>query len=823
MVSAFSPRLRLGLFLLSATMLAFEINLTRLFSVAQFYHFAFLIVSLALLGFGASGTALAISPNLGRRQPQHSLSRLALASAVSILGAYLLTNWLPFDSFTVAWDVQQVGVLTLHLVALASPFFFGGMAVGLLLSVAPQAAGQTYAINLAGSALGCLIALSAPTWLGGEGIVVFSASLATLAGLIAHDRPIRSEWRCSLPFYLPAIGLLVFGLLDFGLRISAQPSFAFLELRLSPYKGLSYALQYPGAKVIYRRWNAFSRVDVVSSHGVRSLPGLSYLSPESPPPEHGLLVDGDDLSPVVLPGAGLSFADYMPAAIAFRLRPQAEALILEPRGGLDVSIALELNARQVTAVEINPLIVEAAGPVYTDPRVRAIIESDRSYLRRSRDSFDVVVLSLATSYHPVRSGAYSLAEDYRYTIESFVDALGRLRPDGLLVVTRWLQTPPSEELRAFALAVTAIERSGGDPAGQIIAFRGYNTGTLLVKKSAFTPAEVGAVRAFAASRAFDLIYAPGIRPDEINRYNILPEPIYYQTFTALSAAHPRDRWYAAYPFDVAPPTDDRPFFGQFFKWSQTPQVMAELGKTWQPFGGAGYFVLLALLGLAAVMAAALILLPLAVARHLGRGAEGQADKAEQFAPAPLAPRSPAVVLTYFGLIGLAFLLVEIPIIQRFILFLGHPAYALTAVLFSLLLFSSVGSRVAHRVPQRPALALLVVFVIALPWLLPGFFALSLGLSLWLRLVATVVALAPLGFLMGMPFPLGIRWLEGQAPELISWAWGVNGAASVVSSALAALLAISFGFSGVLVAGATCYSGAWLMAVLSAPPVPRPRR
>lgn len=820
-----SRRIYLGLFLLSAAVLAFEINLTRLFSVAQFYHFAFLVVSLALLGFGASGTALALFPQWGRSQPQRSLSRLALASGLSMVGAYILTNGLPFDSFTIAWDRRQIGLLALHLLALATPFFFGGMAVGLLLSVAPQVAGQTYAVNLAGSALGGLIALAAPARLGGEGVVVLSAWLAASASLMAtEDGRRRMDDGHLSPLIRPlspgrymAAGLLILGLIDTGLRLSGRPSLALLELKLSPYKGLSYALQYPGAQIMSQRWNAFSRVDVVKSGGVRSLPGLSYLSTQGPPPQHGLFIDGDDLSPIVLPGSETHFAGYMPAAIAFQLRPQAQALILEPRGGLDITVALALGARQVTAVEVNSLIVEAASNVYADPRVHTIIESDRSLLRRSREHFDVIVLSLTTSYHPIRSGAYSLAEDYRYTVEAFMDALERLTPEGLLVVTRWLQTPPSEELRAFALAVTALERKGSDPAHQIIAFRGYNTATLLIKRSPFTPAEVDAVRAFANSRAFDLIVAPGIRPDEVNRYNILREPVYYQTFTALLAARPRDAWYATYPFDVTPPTDDRPFFGQFFKWSQTPQVLAELGMTWQPFGGAGYFVLLALLGLVTVLAAALIVLPL-VATRAGAGAEGRNRISTRYWAA-LGRRSSVYALAYFGLIGLAYLFVEIPLIQRFILFLGQPAYALATVLFTLLLFSGLGSRIAHRVSQRLALALVAVVALVLPWLLPGLFALSLGLPLGLRLAETIMVLAPLGLLMGMPFPLGIRWLEQAAPGLVPWAWGVNGAASVVSSVLAALLALSFGFSAVLVAGALCYGGAWLTVVISSPPAP----
>ncbi len=800
-----SPATRLSLFLLSAATLTFEINLTRLFSVAQFYHFAFMIVSLALLGFGASGTVLAVFPDLRRYPPDQSLGRAALACASSILGAYLLINHLPFDSFSIAWDRRQAAILALHYLALASPFFFSGMAVGVLLTTWPQQASQIYSVNLIGSALGCVVTLAAPLWLGGEGMVVLSSALAALAALLAcPPKPLRRP-----AFWLAASVLLFFCAYDLSARVAGWPTLQLLDLRLSPYKSLSYALQYPGAELIYQRWNAFSRVDVVRSPGIRSLPGLSYRYLQPPPAEHGLLVDGGDVSPVIVSASDSAFTDYVPAAIAFQLRPNAEVLILEPRGGLDIVIALELGASRVTVVEANPLIVEAADHIYRHPKVIVITEADRSYLRRSRKHFDVIVLSLSTSYHPIRSGAYSLGEDYRYTVESLRDALARLNPGGLLVLTRWLQMPPSEELRAFALAVTALERNGADPAGRLVALRGYNTGTLLVKNGAFTHDELEVIRAFAAKRAFDLIYAPDIRPDETNRYNILAEPVYYQAFTALLEANPRAEWYARYPFDVTPPTDDRPFFGHFFKWSQAGQVWAEFGKTWQPFGGAGYFVLLALLVLAIVLAVGLILIP-AMARRS--------------ASLPVPRRFAASVLIYFGLIGLAFLLVEIPLIQRFILFLGHPAFAVTAVLFTLLLFSGFGSQLSPRLPHRPALGILIALVLSLPWALPRVFALSLGLPFALRLGVTVLLLAPLGFLMGIPFPAGIRWLTGSGggesrrpseSPLIPWVWAVNGATSVVSAVLAALLALSFGFSVVLVIGALCYTGAWITVTVGA--------
>ena len=823
----FSGLAALGLFFLSTATLTYEINLTRLFSVAQFYHFAFMIVSIALLGFGASGTVLALFSRIPADRAYSSLSWLALGSGVSMLTAYLLTNWLPFDSFSVAWDKRQLAILVLHYVALACPFFFSGLATGLLLTVHANQAGLTYAFNLVGSAFGCLLALFAPNLLGGEGTVTLSLVLAASAGMIwlftgqvnGIPRFQRQGWGLYAIIqgsirWAVLVSLLVFALSDVSLRLARKNGLSLMALRISPYKGLSYALQYPSAQLIRQAWNAFSRVDVVRSPGIRSLPGLSYRFLQLPPPQDAVLVDGDDLSPVVWEGANLSFSAYMPSSLAYQLRPRATTLILEPRGGLDILIALAEGAGQVMAVEVNPLIVSASQHIYTLPNVHAVSASGRSFLRRSLQDYDLIVFSLTSAYHPVRSGAYSLAEEYRYTVESFQDALGNLRPGGILVVTRWLQTPPSEFLRTFAIGVTALERLGLDPSLSVVAFRSYNTGTLYLKNGAFTASELELVRAFAASRAFDLVYVPGMQAQEANQFNILPEDEYYQSFNALISTDDRRQFYRNYAFDVSLPSDDRPFFGHYFKWSQSRQVLAEFGKTWQPFGGAGYFVVLALLALAAVLAGGLILLPAAVART--KGSDGKASSAFEV--------SPIMPLGYFGLVGLAFLLVEIPLIQMFILYLEQPAYAVTTVLFSLLFFSGVGSRFSQGISTPLVLPLLVVFILGFPLLGKQFFENTLGASLAARLGFSALILAPIGFLMGLPFPTGIARLAAEGRRaLVPWSWGVNGAASVVSAVLAALLALSFGFGWVLRLGAACYAGAWFMEKLWARGSPRQSR
>jgi len=835
----------IGILLLSAATLMFEITLTRLFSVSQFYHFAFMIVSLALLGFGASGTWLALWPTWGRRRPHLTLAGLALGYGITCLGAYLFINHVPFDSFSIAWDVRQVALLFLHYVVLAIPFFCSGAVLSLCFAIQPDAAGTTYAYNLIGSAIGCLLALAIPNFLGGVGPVWLSGALGGIAAVVfawsaSAFPPVGENTKEGFPPGSAAarrwIAFCGLGLAALSI-VCALIAPAIGELHLSPYKGLSYALQIPEARIAYSAWNGFSRVDLVESPAIRSLPGLSYRFLSSPPPQRGLFVDGDDLSPVLdIPyagsgepqGADLAFSDYMPTAVAYQLRPDGRALVLEPRGGLELWIARGQGIADLTAVAANPLVGLAAD-LYAGPAPTVVFDDPRSYVRRAGWTYDVVTLALTTPYRPIRSGAYSLGEDYAYTVEAFRDTLGVLSQDGILVVSRWLQTPPSESVRAFALAVEATassdaasaasEGGGGDPAAQIVAFRGYAMMTLLVKSQPFTTDELDAIRGFLDERAFDLVYAPDIRPDDVNRYNVLPSPIYYEAFSALLRAEDRAAWYDAYPFDVRPPTDNHPFFGHFFKWSQAGQVIAELGKTWQPFGGAGYFVIVALLVLSLVAAGLLIGLPLlAVRRQAGAQgvAGGQSEGCDPRSPggSTVRRRGQWLDLAYFALLGLGYLFVEIPLMQRAILFLGHPARAVTTVLFSLLLFSGVGSALSSKLKVRAPWVLggLVVMISVVAVCLPWAFDALLPLSWSLRLAASVILLAPLGMLMGLPFPLGLGYLGHVAPDRLPWAWAANGAASVVASVLAALLALSVGFAGVLAAGAAVYAVAALLTI-----------
>ncbi len=787
-----------GIALISAIVLLFQVALTRLFSVAQFYHFVFLVVSLALLGFGASGSLLAAWPPLRQRRWQ---AVYALAFGPATVAAYVILNHWAFDSYAIAWDRSQLWRLIGNLLALAVPFTLAGALIGAVLSDPARSAGTVYGANMIGSAAGAAVAPILLDRVGDARVIMLCSVLAgSTALLLASEAP---QWRAGQVLAAVTAIVSLIGTIAPPDVMTIQPS---------PYKPLSFFQRNPDATLAPPRYNPYSRLDVVYSSTIHSAPGLSMTYFGDLPPEIGLLIDGDNLMPVPQASAITpAFAAAMPAAIALDQFPAAEAdvLVLGLGGGLDVQVALALGAATVTAVEPNSLIVEvmrgdlrAWAGLAGDPRVSIEHQELRTYARQTDRRFDVVQLALNDAYRPVTSGAFTLTENYVYTVEGFESYLDLLRDDGLLVITRWLQNPPSEDLRTLSLIIAALEHQGGDPARQIVAFRSFQTVTFLVKRSAFSPAELDRIVTQAGELAFDMVLPPDVPPESVNRFARLETPVYHDTYVALVTAHDRDAFYDNYDFQVDPPTDNHPFFFHFFKWRQTPEVLNNLGRTWQPFGGSGFFVLIALLIFAVLASITFIVLPIGL-RQRFRAALRQSQRARSWR-----------VVFYFGSLGLAYLMVEVTTIQQFILVLGQPTLAMAVVLATLLLFSGIGSILSIRLDWGRAMLILVLLLIVWPWLLDGVSDLLLLLPLAIRLAVSVAIIAPLGLLMGVPFARGLTAIRDM-PDLIPWAWAINGGASVISAVVAVLLALSFGFTWVLWVGGAFYGVAWLTRPLRA--------
>ncbi|MGD8485842.1 MAG: hypothetical protein PVH07_04305 [Chloroflexota bacterium] len=777
-------RALVGMALLSAAALLLQVALTRVFSVAQFYHFAFLVVSLALLGFGASGTVLALWPDL--RRPRWR-PWFALGFALTAVLAYLFDNHFAFDSYSIAWDSDQAWLLIANLLFLAVPFAFAGLLIGSMLAEEADHAGRVYAANLLGSAAGAAGAIVIMSWLASAQVILLCAVLGAVAGVVLASRRERI-----------AAGACAVGSAAGVVLLVLMPSV--FEVQTSPYKTLSQVRLDPDAVVVRTEENASSRLDVVESPTIHSAQGLSLGYFGDLPPQAGLVVDAGALLPVSERAAtDPALLEHLPSTVAHRVRPDADVLVLGSGGGTEVLTALATTSGQVTVVEPNELVANAlqtdlgtwAG-LAADPRVTFVGEEIRTAAERSDQAYGVVVLSLTEGYHPVSSGAFTLTEDYTLTTEAFRAYLGLLEPDGLLVVHRWLQEPPSETVRTLATILAALDVS--EPAEHIVGFRSFQHGTFVVKPAGFTEDGVAVLLAGVEDLLYDLTLAPGMPTEMVNRYARLPEPVYAETYRQLIEAPDRDAFFASQPFDVTPPTDAHPFFFHFFRAEQTPDVLENLGRRWQPFGGSGYFVLVALLAFAVAAALLFVLLPVVLRRRfrdaLGAIGRGQAAR----------------VLGYFTLLGLAFLLVEVSLIQQFILLLGQPTLAVATVIGALLLSSGIGSSLSARVDWRLAMLMLVVALVAYPLLVSALTPVLLPLPLIARVLSVALLIAPVGFLMGMPFPRGVAALSGTA-EVVPWAWAANGSASVVSAVLAAMLALSFGFGAVLFIGAALYLGA----------------
>jgi spermidine synthase len=783
--------MRVGVAVLSAAILLAEVTLSRVFAIVQFHHFAFLLVTLALLGFGASGSLMAVLPQLSspRLWPAY-----ALGFALSSMAGYLLVVWFPFDSYRIAWDAREVWLLVANLVALAVPFAFAGLLIGGALRHSPAQAGQIYGANLIGSGLGAFGAPLAIMTIGAEHALPLAAALgaaaaAPLAGRrrsVAIAGGILAAVLVALPFVAPG-------------AVDPQPS---------PYKRLSQLRLDPDSRVLATRQDAAARLDIVVSSTIHSAPGLSLSYLGGLPPQVGLVLDGDALLPV--PQADAFDPDLgrsVPSALAYRIRPEADTLLLGSGGGFPALAALANGATSVTVVEPSRLVLDALsaelrewGGLADDPRVSLVHDDVRAFAAAAGGdaAYDVVELSLTDAYRPVTSGAYSLTETYALTTDAIAAYLDLLGDDGILLVSRWLQTPPSEELRTLGMVAEALGDRSSRLTDHVFAYRTFQTASFLVKNTPFTTNETDALLAELERLRYDLVLAPRMPDEMVNRFAVTEHALFHEQAVELATTSDRDALYARSPFDITPPTDERPFFFHFFRWQQTPDVLENLGRRGQPFGGSGYFVLLALLAFAVVAALAFVLAPIALARRF-RSSLGD-----------VGARRAVPSLAYFTALGLAFLLVEIALVQRAILVLGQPALALATVLGGVLLASGLGSIASSHLPWRASLIAAATLAALGAMTSTALAHAALDLPLPIRLIGLTAFIGPLAFFMGVPFARGIAALHAH-PAMVPWAWAANGSASVVAGVLAALLSLSFGLGAVLWVGAGFYAVALLTA------------
>ena len=772
---------------LSAAALGYEILLTRLFSIVQWHHFAFLVISVALLGFGASGTFLMVLGDRIRTGIEPFLALTALAFGLAAPVSFVIAERVPFNVLDAPWSPGSLGWLLVIELVLAVPFFFAATGIGRALMVFRDRLSRVYAADLAGAGTGAAASVGVLWLVPPERALDFVCGLGAVAGALA-------VWgRRHSPGRRPLLLLCVVVLALAGFGVTG-------ELRTSPFKPLPQALRITGAELVETRSGPLGTVSAVENREVpfRSAPGLSLMARAPVPEQVALFVDADGPIPIVRHDARSpppAYLEDLTSALPYRLVQEPRVLVLGAGGGAAVLQALGAGARSVDAVELQPHVVDMvrgryrhfSGEVYGGADVGVHIADPRAFVEAPGDEYDLVqVIALG----PGIAGLHALESQRLLTVEAVRAVLARLSDDGVAAFTVRTRLPPRDGVRLLATVLGALEAESIGPPGDHIAWiRSWSTTTLAVGRPPLSDSQVGAVRTFAGRRAFDLVHVPGMTPGEANRFNVLDRPYFHEAAQRLLGGG-REAFVRGYKFDIRPATDDRPYFYSFLRWAHAPEILALSRSGGIGLLDVGYLALPAALVQAVAASTALILLPLLAIRVERGGARRWA------------------ALAGFFCIGLAFLLVEIAFIGRFTIILSHPVHALVVVLAAFLLFAGAGSYLSARrgtgasitAPVIGIAAVATTYALASPHVVSAL----IGAPTALKIGAAFALIAPLATLMGMPFPRALARLNTVDPSLLPWAWGINGCASVIGAALATLVAIHHGHTVVILSGVVLY-------------------
>ncbi len=765
------PQVYFGVAATSLATLLLELALTRVFSVVYFYHFAFLAISIALFGLGVGGVlSYLIAARPGSLYTK--LGTLALANGVAIVLclAYLLNPHvtMTMDSVAISYFVAAI------------PFVLSGAILSLAIADTIKKVERVYFFDLIGAATGCAVLVPLLKWLGGPNTILVAAVVFTVSAAIWFHLAHSSRGRILAVL----LGLLSVGLIPYNYK--------FFLIDVKTAKGI------PIKDEEFVRWNEFSRI------ALKPEPGRNMKS---------IVIDADAATGVArFDFAHLSEKDkfdltYGGPGFVYLLRPAAKTLIIGPGGGWDVSRALASGSKNITGVEINPIIADVimrdkfpqySNRLYFRPEVHIHIEDGRSFVRRSNERYQVLQATLVDTWASTAAGAFALSENNLYTTNAFVDYLSHLTDDGVMSFTRWGFDPPRESLRVVSLARAALEQLGERDVARHIAVVRENRqeltrwgaqDTILVARHALTDADLETLKKSASIAHMEIVYLPGATNDTPFR-------------TLLETSSPA-QFFETYPFDVRPVSDDRPFFFYTVQPRDLWHFMTSGSHITADYKvNSALPILFGLVALSIVATLIILALPPLLLHQA-------------------LPQTPGAkrALLYFLCIGAGYILIQVALIQKFVLFLGHPTYALTVIIFSMLLSSGLGSFASKRLVgsaiSLPAvLVSIAAAVMVLSFVVGPVSESGVALPLPFKILIAVALIAPVGFAMGMPFPTGLTLLEKIMPPAVRWAWSVNAASSVLGSAAAMFLAIYLGLKMTLCIGGLFYLGALTSLLIS---------
>jgi len=779
--------LQVTIFLISAALLAYEILLVKLFTLQYWYHCAYLIISIALLGFGTSGTCLFFFKEKLTPNATSFLYIMPIVFAVSVWIDFYVICVLEFNPFLILWQMREMITIIFIAAFLFVPFLVGAMVVGLGFLVFPDHVHWVYSANLMGSGFGTVLTLLIVYHFSPYELVLIITLLAATAAL-----PVAKDRLCALLVYVALAGLsVIYVLLSYNVSLDG-----------SAYKELRQVLNSHNATKEYERFGPYGLVTVVDCPAYHFMPDMSLNCMFSLPDQKGLFLNGNMVGAITrYPDSlnDLALFECRTASVAYRLLSAPSVLIIGSGGGTEVLNALYHGAGHITAVEINRDIIgvmqrqyrEYSGDIYHDDMCRLHVEDGRWFLAYTRDAFDLIRIAAAGSMN-MSAGIQSLSESYLLTTETLSLALKRLRENGLLSISQWIENPPRGGLKLMAMAIDALRMGGKEAENSIMVIKSWQTVTILVKNGVFTDRDITAAKAFCRENLFDMGYYPGITETETNVYNQLDKSYFFQAAQNLLRGDV-EQFYDRYPFDIHPATDDKPFFFHFFKFAVLKNYFKTGDRNYIPFLDWGYILVWISLLVLMSVSFILIIVPLTHGAAAGNGA--------------------AFTLVFFGTIGVAYMFLEMSFLQQFIRYLHDPVFAASVVVSSFLIYSGVGSFIGAKLGRGRPLPVIICFAIIVVtgvvyMRVDTVFARILSeFSLWKRMLVASALIAPLAVPMGVPFPSGLSVLHSNRTELIPWAWGINGFFSVVGTTAAILVAVEYGFRFVTLAAVILYCGA----------------
>ena len=777
--------IQVSIFLVSAVLISCEILLIKMFSIQYWHHFAYLIISVALLGFGASGTFIF----LFRRTLKNNISAIFYIFPLLLFSSIWINVYLgrviTFNPLMIIWQASEILNLIYVILAMFVPFFLGAVCIGLGFLAFPDNVHKIYFSNLLGSGLGPLLTLLTVLHLSLHEIIFIVSLMSIVASFPSAENRLRKS--VSLIILIAAFPLYLIFLHD-------------TPVKMNPFKDLPRAESLKEAKKEFQEFGPLGLVTVIDSPAYHYLPDLGLNCPYSLPEQKGLFLDGNTVGAINRFSGKpeeLHFMEYRTNSLAYQLLTNPEVLIIGGGGGTEILGAKYYRAKNVSVVEMNGDIIRLmqdryrrfSGNVYNPDECQIFIEDGRGYLQRTKEKFDLIQLSVSQSMDSASSGVYSLNENYLLTREALRTCINRLNPGGLISISQWIKDPPRESMKLLAMAIDALEAEKKNAPESIIMIRSWQTATLLIKNGIFSPGEIEKTKTFCKDRLFDLCYYSGITRDETNVINRMNESYFFVAAKKLLSKE-REQFYQEYPFDIRPATDNKPFFSHFFKTSILEKYLSSEGRSVIPFMDWGYILVWISFLILVLLSIIFILVPLRLTGQSSRGT--------------------FPVFVYFGSLGLAYMFLEISFLQQFIRYLYDPVFSATVVISSFLVYSGIGSLIGDKIRQAGPrhISIFIIFIVVMG----GFYlaadpflqrALS-GLSLWIRMLICSLLIAPLAVPMGIPFPSGLSKLRRAQEDLIPWAWGVNGFFSVIGASGTVLIAIGLGFKVVILFALTLY-------------------